>query len=589
MYATRIAAIKVLHPAPSSTAQSTSSRSIPARFVLRVHFPPQPRRARHALRPERSSARPKSRSRAPAAARACPWSASPASMSTVNSSSSLSTSPATSRATACTSRTSGSTISSAAPSSPSRPIARHQVDCKPVPEGLPAGRPRRLSGRLHGPRFPQPARRPHGLRRPALPAVARARRGRRRRHAARAVRRARRRAPYTQDRMAREAFLETATQRRSLRRLVRLVDYDIHDGRSGGTFLDVRVNDSAPGHARGRLPRLGRRRRRHHRDLRDRAPASPTTWPMGHTLCARRGTPAGRTIFDPDAAELPAGATEIFVQNPGGLVSPSTDWKNKWVLIHRDPPTPGEPPRRHLVFVTDVEEARRQPPDRAPPWRRCPCYGCRGRTSTPYRGASRWDPAPPCTATSCPRPPASAFTELLRDPRWRRGHAPGDRARGRAAGRGHGGAAMTFYTASWPPRRVASAASATTCAPPRPRSGSPGSPATILTSDNLENWTWRRNLLSSNRLDEHYTLDERHLAPRHRLPARHRRQGLRPLRLCQRRRCHHSLRRRRVRADARRRPELPRRLPHRPRHRQQRGRRRDPGTSSIPHQGARHL
>jgi hypothetical protein len=46
---------------------------------------------------------------------------------------------------------------------------------------------------------------------------------------------------YVQDRYAREAYLRTATQRRSLRRLVRMVDFEVHDGRVGSTWLDVRV------------------------------------------------------------------------------------------------------------------------------------------------------------------------------------------------------------------------------------------------------------------------------------------------------------------------------------------------------------
>lgn len=46
---------------------------------------------------------------------------------------------------------------------------------------------------------------------------------------------------YYQDRIAREAYLETATQRRSLRRHARLVDYNIHDGLGASTWLDVTV------------------------------------------------------------------------------------------------------------------------------------------------------------------------------------------------------------------------------------------------------------------------------------------------------------------------------------------------------------
>lgn len=156
---------------------------------------------------------------------------------------------------------------------------------------------------------------------------------------------------YTQDRMAREAFLETATQRRSLRRLTRLVDYNIHDGRSGTTLLDVQVRGDTA------------------------IPAGLPVWTVadeGESITFEFGEGLAATLakaeypvrvawnaltsytFDPDAAELPAGATQMYVENPGAVV-PHTLWENKWVLLHRDPVEPGEPARRHLVFVTHVE------------------------------------------------------------------------------------------------------------------------------------------------------------------------------------------------------------------------------------------
>jgi hypothetical protein len=52
---------------------------------------------------------------------------------------------------------------------------------------------------------------------------------------------------YYQDRIAREAYLETATQRRSLRRHAQLVDYRVHDGRAASTWLDVTVKDGERG------------------------------------------------------------------------------------------------------------------------------------------------------------------------------------------------------------------------------------------------------------------------------------------------------------------------------------------------------
>jgi hypothetical protein len=128
---------------------------------------------------------------------------------------------------------------------------------------------------------------------------------------------------YTQDRMAREAYLETATQRRSLRRLTRLVDYNIHDGRSGSTFLDVQVKSDA-------VAPLN-------------LPAGTRVWVVadgGESLAFELGEGladflAGKTFsvrkewnallsyaFDPDAAELSAGATKMYVVNDAAEVSP---------------------------------------------------------------------------------------------------------------------------------------------------------------------------------------------------------------------------------------------------------------------------
>ncbi|MBA3357655.1 MAG: hypothetical protein H0U18_17290 [Pyrinomonadaceae bacterium] len=50
---------------------------------------------------------------------------------------------------------------------------------------------------------------------------------------------------YYQDRISREGYFESATQRRSLRRHARMVDYHLHDGKGGATWLDFSVDASA--------------------------------------------------------------------------------------------------------------------------------------------------------------------------------------------------------------------------------------------------------------------------------------------------------------------------------------------------------
>ena len=52
---------------------------------------------------------------------------------------------------------------------------------------------------------------------------------------------------YYQDRVAREGYLETATQRRSLRHHARLVDYEMHEGLAASTWLDVTVKTAESG------------------------------------------------------------------------------------------------------------------------------------------------------------------------------------------------------------------------------------------------------------------------------------------------------------------------------------------------------
>lgn len=52
---------------------------------------------------------------------------------------------------------------------------------------------------------------------------------------------------YTQDRIAREAYLDTASQRFSLRQLARLVDYEPFDGQAASVWIDVTCNPGENG------------------------------------------------------------------------------------------------------------------------------------------------------------------------------------------------------------------------------------------------------------------------------------------------------------------------------------------------------
>jgi len=183
---------------------------------------------------------------------------------------------------------------------------------------------------------------------------------------------------YTQDRYARESNLETATQRRTLRKKARLLDFEIHDGLSASTSLVVHV-DPAQLAADGTLP----------------PPAAPGTRPFveqGQTVWSDsdntppvpfeigRGlndleavqsggitttrprqyrvdvswNPENLTpfIFDSSQACLPIGATELFVV--GAVQDPE---------LFRDVSTPrlmlmrtSTPPKVTLVRVIAIDQ-----------------------------------------------------------------------------------------------------------------------------------------------------------------------------------------------------------------------------------------
>jgi len=172
---------------------------------------------------------------------------------------------------------------------------------------------------------------------------------------------------YIQDRYAAEAYLETATERRSLRRLARLVDYTIHDGLAAHTFLDLTVQPAAGGIFVSAGNRVW-------------APVvdgiEPLTFEIGERLSDQRAGAGGGpktfwvhpnwneiAIYMPDSAEPGAeiGATEIYLDGaypssdvPSGE-DPAQFWIGRQVLLRSDPSDPAVPARRHLVSITEVE------------------------------------------------------------------------------------------------------------------------------------------------------------------------------------------------------------------------------------------
>jgi hypothetical protein len=172
---------------------------------------------------------------------------------------------------------------------------------------------------------------------------------------------------YIQDRYAREAYLETATQRRSLHHHTQLVDYTIHEGLTAGTFLFLTVNPTIGGTFVAAGSRLWSASQGE----------LPIPFELGNGLAdttAAEGNPTQFWVHSawneipvhlPDDSQpcLPVGATEVFLQGhlpTSEQVPPGEDplqfWLGKWILLETQPEDPSIPIRHHLVRVTEVEQ-----------------------------------------------------------------------------------------------------------------------------------------------------------------------------------------------------------------------------------------
>src|SRR5215831_15563352 len=144
---------------------------------------------------------------------------------------------------------------------------------------------------------------------------------------------------YNQDRIAREAYLETATQRRSLRRHASLVDYHIHDGLGAATWLDFAVN-AAGNIAAGTLvtDALGKVQFETGRGFSESF-AIPPTLPKSYPVDTARNVLLPHQ-WDEDDTCLAAGSTELFIEGAHAADLPLDDTP------------PGQPPGRWVVLVT---------------------------------------------------------------------------------------------------------------------------------------------------------------------------------------------------------------------------------------------
>ncbi|MCW3475299.1 baseplate J/gp47 family protein [Limobrevibacterium gyesilva] len=174
---------------------------------------------------------------------------------------------------------------------------------------------------------------------------------------------------YIQDRAAREAYLDTATEGRSRRGLARLVDYRPDPGRSATTLLAIAVT-AGGGFAAAGTPVWA---------VRESTP--PLIFELGTSVADRLGgwqfwvqsawnaIPLHPLDDTPDGRCLPVGATEAYLvghvptlgQLPVGDPSvdpanPGAFWIGKWVILRSTPADPSLPARRWLIQITAVEQ-----------------------------------------------------------------------------------------------------------------------------------------------------------------------------------------------------------------------------------------
>ena len=173
---------------------------------------------------------------------------------------------------------------------------------------------------------------------------------------------------YYQDRVAREAALRTASERRSLRHHARLLDYEPHDGLAAWTWLRIDPDGVASlavpwgtpvRTAVERDPGTGEPIGRQvtyetGRGLMDTLPDGPAP-PEPTVRSVWSGIPAW--IWDEDTTCLPAGSTEVSVEGQWVTgVDPLWTGVDRWVLLQSVPLDPAIALRRHVVRLTGAAE-----------------------------------------------------------------------------------------------------------------------------------------------------------------------------------------------------------------------------------------
>lgn len=164
---------------------------------------------------------------------------------------------------------------------------------------------------------------------------------------------------YYQDRVSREAYLETATQRRSIRRHARLVDYHMHEGLGATGWLDFSIDAGVMAIAPGiNVISMSDDNTRIDFETGNGIDEidSGKTYPI--SAAANEFIPH---LWDEDDTCLPVGSTELYIQghhaailNPNAV--PANEKLGKWILIKTQPTDPAQTQQVQLVRLTSVTD-----------------------------------------------------------------------------------------------------------------------------------------------------------------------------------------------------------------------------------------
>jgi hypothetical protein len=170
---------------------------------------------------------------------------------------------------------------------------------------------------------------------------------------------------YFQDRVAREKALATASERRSLRKHARLLDYELDDGRAATVWIDITcragqsgplpagtaIVDQLPDVATGRQPQ---------RWFEIGNGLDDTLNNVQFAIAALRNA-FGPHIWDDSMACLPVGSVTLDIEGHHAADLPFDDFPaggppGKWLLLKTMPSDPAITPRAWMVRVIAITE-----------------------------------------------------------------------------------------------------------------------------------------------------------------------------------------------------------------------------------------